>query len=92
MEQTEEMKAVSSYEGFCEVVKDHAIRTNPDSKEWKERVEASIAENEDILRSFYDAAKADWQKCVAGEISQDIAFAWIQNEIGTCSWNIEMLA
>lgn len=92
MGQSEEMKAVASYEGFREVVKDHVLKVNPQSKEWKRRVEGSMSENEDILKTFYQAAIEDWQKCAEGEVEQDIAISWIQNEIGTCAWNIEMLA
>ena len=88
----DECRAISSYEGFYGAVVDKAVSVNPGSAEWRARVEHTTRVNEHLVRVYYERARADWQSCADGKITEDFAGDLIRGEIAICAWNIERLA
>ena len=88
-----DLEVASSYENFFEAVRESTIHCHETpTEEWVKRVDAALEENEDIVQAFFVDAHEVLQLFTEGEMKEEIARPRINNEIGTCSWNIGMLA
>ena len=89
---TKNIPISATYQQFVVAVKEAAWDLYNRHLEVENKINLSMEENEDIIQASYKLVQEYQKSFASGELREEIAEAWVNNEVGACGWNIMMLA